>query len=95
MNRRDLIAALVLFNLAVFALTVAFLPRPSSFSYQTGNPIDYLIASRYHWDIAWEVLAASVLLSAAYYVATAARQGQRVFVGDAPARDYPHTAERG
>ena len=69
MNRRRFLIALLLIDLALFAVTAVFLPRPSSFSYNTGNTVAYFIASRERWDIAWGVLISSLLLSGGIYLA--------------------------
>lgn len=68
MNRIRLIVALGFVNLGLFVTTAAFLPRPSSFSWSTGNPLSYLINSRTRWDIAWLVLVASILASVGVYL---------------------------
>jgi len=48
-------------DLGIFATTVAFLPRPGSWGHS--GPWSYFINSRTRWDIAWAVLAASILIS--------------------------------
>lgn len=68
MSRVRLLFSLICINLAVFIGTAAFLPRPNSFAWSTGNPISYIINSRDRWDIAWLALLASSLASVSVYL---------------------------
>jgi hypothetical protein len=69
MNRSRFLVALGLLDIGIFAVVAAFLPRASSFSWRPGNPIDYFVASRTHWDIAWATFVGSVIISAGIYLA--------------------------
>lgn len=68
MNPIRLVIALACFNLSLFVTIVAFLPRAKNFAWSTDSPLDYLIKSRTHWEIAWLVLCAGIFASVGVFV---------------------------
>ncbi len=52
---------MLLVDLGVFMVTIAFLPRRGSFGFN--GPWSHFINSRANWDIAWTVLAAMFICS--------------------------------
>lgn len=68
MNRGRLAVGLLIANGGVFLLTTAFLPPANSFLWRTGSFLSWYCNSRDHWEIAWVVLGASLILSGAVYL---------------------------
>ncbi|MEJ6952602.1 hypothetical protein [Natronospora cellulosivora (SeqCode)] len=66
--QKKLIILLFCFNVAVFNIAIALLPRAGTYSYTTGNYVEKFINSRYQWDIAWMVLFSCVVLSVGIYI---------------------------
>lgn len=61
-NKRLVVIGLLEIDFGIFLAVSALLPRAGSFSWS--GPLSRYVNARQNWDIAWGVLAASIILSA-------------------------------
>ena len=69
-QRKRVIQGIVLINLSIFLISAMFLTKRRSFSWETGNQIDYffsMLSARTGWDSCLMVLLCSGILSFGIY----------------------------
>ena len=69
--KKRLIAAIgfLLIDFGIFVAICAYLPKLSSWSsYGHWGPLSRFVSSREHWDWAWGVLIASIVISAGVFL---------------------------
>jgi hypothetical protein len=69
--KNRLIAAIgfLLTDFGIFVAVCAYLPKLNNWvSYGHWGPLSRFISSRKHWDVAWGVLIASIVISAGVFL---------------------------
>ncbi len=66
MKKRRTLISLLLINFGAFIGAAALLPRRSSWSHS--GPVSYFINCRQHWDVAWGILIALLIISAGVFL---------------------------
>ena len=69
-QRKRVIQGIVLINLSIFLISTMFLTKRRSFSWETGNHIDYffsMLSARTGWDSCLMVLLCTGILSFGIY----------------------------